>query len=155
MVSPPPARPPQLPAWLGWVQLSLTTMLLVLFLVVLGRSHGQVQQLRRLQGRLANLEAQRSAERAANQDTQLLSQNRRLEQLESRLEQAEAGAQAEREALRQALARLQQRGPQPSDPGADTAVDDPPPPRRQAGGGGLPSQPLRPPPPQGDAGGER
>lgn len=130
-------------------------MLMVLFLVVLVRSQGQVQQLRQLQGRITTLESQRSSERAANQDTQLHSLARRLEALEQRQEQRAAAQDADRAALVQALGALRQH-PRPALPDSDEASEEPPLPRR-AGGGALPILPLRPssPVPEGSGVGPR
>ncbi len=142
MPAPFSTRPSTAPAWLGWAQLSLSTTLLVLFLVVLVRSHGQVQQLRQLQGRLTTLESQRSSERAATQETQLHSFARRLDALEQRQEQRAAAQEADRAALAQALAALRNQS-RPALP-EEEAREEPPPPRR-AGVGALPALPLRPP----------
>lgn len=128
-------------------------MLLVLFGVVLVRSHGQVQQLRQLQGRIATLESQRSSERAATQDTQLHSFARRLQALEQRQEQRAAAQDAERAALAEALAALRQT-PRPAPLDREEASEEPPLPRR-AGGGSLPILPLRPSVPGGDGDGPR
>lgn len=134
--------PPPPPSWLGWAQVSLSTMLLVLFLVVLGRSHGQVQQLRQLQSRITALESQRNAERAATQDTQLHSFARRLEALEQRQEQHVRALEADRRTIEQALSSLRTL-PRSSLPELEPLPEEPPP--RRSGGGGLPVEPLRPP----------
>lgn len=137
----PPRSSP--PGWLAWVQLSLSTLLLVLFAVVLNRSLAQVQLLRQLQGRITALESQRSAERAATQDNQLHSFATRLADLEKRQQQREAEAAAERAALSQALTALRQ-APRPV-PLQDEAVgEEPPPLPRNGSGGAMPLQPLRP-----------
>gem|GEM_PF-2555804 len=74
-----PAPPP----WVGWIQMGLSAMLAVLFLVVLTRSLEQGRALRQLQMRLETLESNRNLEKAADQNSQLRVLTQRLQALET------------------------------------------------------------------------
>jgi len=71
-----------LPDWLSWIQLGLTTMLVVLFLVLMARGRDQRGELRALEARLEGLENSRALEREPILEKQMQSIIQRLEQLE-------------------------------------------------------------------------
>lgn len=122
------------PAWLAWLQLSLTSMMVVLFVVLLGQSREQNRMVQRLQQRVQGLENSRALDRTTVLEEQLRSMLERLQSLERRA--AELGAAQQRQLgledqIRQQL--LQRRPPRP----AEVEEAEPKPP---------PGQPLPPPP---------
>ena len=139
-----PPDSPTPPPWLGWFQLGLSSMLAVLFLVVLAWSREQGQELRQLRLRLEALENSRTLEKAADQNGQLRTLTQRLEQLEARTTEGQERSETERMRLQQVLGELRQKaggpGPQPS---ANGAVRDPQPTRLPTPGASV----LRPTPP--------
>jgi RecB family exonuclease len=141
---PLPPDSPTPPPWLGWFQLGLSSMLAVLFSVVLAWSREQGQELRQLRLRLGALENSRTLEKAADQSGQLRTLTQRLEQLESRTTEGQERSESERMRLQQVLGELRQKaggpGPQPS---ANGAVRDPQPTRLPTPGASV----LRPTPP--------
>jgi len=68
--------------WLIWLPMGFATMLLVLFLVLLGRQQDQVARLGELIRRVQNLETSRALERTAVLEQQLRSTAARLQTLE-------------------------------------------------------------------------
>jgi hypothetical protein len=74
--------PSGLPDWLSWIQLGLTTMLVVLFLVLMARGRDQRGELRALEARLEGLENSRALEKEPILEKQMQSIIQRLEQLE-------------------------------------------------------------------------
>ena len=141
---PMPPDSPTPPPWLVWFQLGLSSMLAVLFSVVLAWSREQGQELRQLRLRLEALENSRTLEKAADQSGQLRTLTQRLEQLESRTTEGQERSESERMRLQQVLGELRQKaggpGPQPS---ANGAVRDPQPTRLPTPGVTV----LRPTPP--------
>lgn len=81
--------PSGLPDWLSWVQLGLTTMLVVLFTVMLSRGREQSGQLRALEARLEGLEKSRALALEPILEKQMQSIIQRLEQLEGEGERLE------------------------------------------------------------------
>lgn len=97
------------PAWLVWLQLSFTTMLLVLFVVLVAQSRGQNRSMQRLQQRLQSLENSRALERTAALEEQLRAMLTRLQALERQGADLAAAQQRQRdleEQLRQQQALL-------------------------------------------------
>jgi hypothetical protein len=141
---PMPPDSPTPPPWLVWFQLGLSSMLAVLFSVVLAWSREQGQELRQLRLRLEALENSRTLEKAADQNGQLRTLTQRLEQLESRTTEGQERSESERMRLQQVLGELRQKaggpGPQPSESGA---ARDPQPTRLPTPGATV----LRPTPP--------
>jgi hypothetical protein len=118
-------------------------MLLVLFVVVLVRSHGQVLLVRQLQRRIELLETSRSEERAANQDSQLRAIGKRLQELETREGQWQEQLEAERSRLEQALTGLGRGRGLPEVEREAALEEEPlPPPPRPRGDGGPPLRPV-------------
>ncbi|MBM5822460.1 MAG: hypothetical protein FJ082_08405 [Cyanobacteria bacterium K_Offshore_surface_m2_011] len=146
---PPPASGP--PAWTSWLQIGLSSMLAVLFLVILGKTREQGQLLMKLEQRLQGLENSRALDR-----TSVLEEQQRA--MVGRLQTLEAGAQRlaaleqQQDEWRSALTDLQGRAvrrpqrdpdpfPAPPMPSAGTGRPAQVPAERGDGGGVL-----RPPP---------
>lgn len=110
MDSPPPNP------WLAWIQLALSTMLAVLFVMILARSRDQNLELRQLQTRIATLESSRTLEKAADQNSQLQILTKRLQALETQVGEGIERSENERMRLQQLLNDL--RGRMPSAPTA-------------------------------------
>jgi hypothetical protein len=149
---PPPLPAPGPPLWTGWLQIGLSTMLAVLFLVILAKTREQSQLLMRLEQRLQGLENSRALDRTSALEEQQRAMVGRLQSLEAGAQRLEALEQ-QQDQWRSALADLQGRAvrrPQ-RDPDAFPAAPMPsadpvgrpgqPPPDRGDGGGGV----LRPP----------
>lgn len=97
------------PAWLGWLQVGMSSMLAVLFVVTLVRSREQNQELQRVRQRLKALESSRSIDRSAAQDEQLRAVVDRLQSLEEQQAQRLQIAERERQRLEQQLLDLNSR----------------------------------------------
>jgi hypothetical protein len=134
------------PPWLHWFQIGFTSMLLVLFLVILGRSRDQSLELRTLQQRIQVLERNRALEKAANQDGQLQVMAQRLQEIEARegerLEQADQERQMLRQTILELRAKIQRAAVGPQTPTAYPAVA---PLRREIPPKRAPTSLLRPP----------
>ena len=74
--------PPGQPVWLAWIQLSISTMLVVLFLVMLGKVHEQAASISELQQKLRTIENSRSQDRTSAMEQQLESMIQRLQSVE-------------------------------------------------------------------------
>lgn len=167
----PPALRPALagsagtPAWLGWLQVGMSSMLAVLFVVTLVRSREQNQELQRVRQRLKLLENSRSLDRSVAQDEQLRAVVQRLQTIEEQQAQQLQVAERERQRLAQQLLELNNRPriahtDPPPDASAERIPTAPPPrlsppptrlsppPRLQRGAApiGTGVMPLRPPP---------
>jgi hypothetical protein len=146
------------PAWLGWLQVGMSSMLAVLFVVTLVRSREQNQELQRVRQRLKVLESSRSLDRSAAQDEQLRAVVQRLQTIEEQQAQRLQIAERERQRLAQQLLDLNNRpriahtAPPPDASAESTPAAPPPrlspPPRLQRGAApiGTGVMPLRPPP---------
>ncbi|MCP9858592.1 MULTISPECIES: hypothetical protein [unclassified Cyanobium] len=148
----PPQAPPGPPIWTGWLQLGLSTMLAVLFLVILSKAQEQSQRLMRLEQRLQGLENSRALDRTSVLEEQQRAMLGRLQTLETSAQRLEA-LERQQEQWRSALADMQGRAvrrPQ-ADPDFFPAVPlpssgpagRPSPPAADRGDGGV----LRPPAP--------
>ncbi len=142
--SPPPAPGP--PAWTSWLQIGLSSMLAVLFLVILAKTREQSQLLMKLEQRLQGLENSRALDRTSVLEEQQRAMVGRLQTLEAGAQRLEALEQ-QQDQWRSALADLQgravrrpQRDPDPF----------PAPPMPSSGPGGRPGQA---PADRGDGGG--
>jgi hypothetical protein len=140
--------PPESPAppWVGWFQLSLSSMLAVLFLVVLAWSREQGQDLRQLRMRLETLENSRSLEKAADQNGQLRTLTQRLEQLETRATEGQERSEAERLRLQQLLMELRQRTGSPGQQPREVGAASDPRPSRMSSPAATVLRPTPPPP---------
>jgi hypothetical protein len=127
-----PQTPAGPPAWSGWLQIGLSTMLAVLFLVMLAKTREQNQLLRQLEQRVQGLENSRALDR-----TSVLEEQQRA--MLQRLQPLEAGA-------RRLEADLQNRARRRPEPSLEP-VPSPPMPSPAAGGKSAPSQT-----PRGDGG---
>ena len=74
--------PSGLPDWLSWIQVGLTAMLVVLFLVLMARGRDQRGELRALEARLEGMENRRTFEEEPILEKQMRSIIQRLEQME-------------------------------------------------------------------------
>ncbi len=83
-----PAPPPELTPWL-WLPVALSSMLVVLFVVVVNRQQAQAQRIGELLSRVQDLEHSRALERTAVLEQQLRSMLDRLQQLEKQNKQQE------------------------------------------------------------------
>ena len=141
---PQPPESPAAPPWLGWFQLGLSSMLAVLFLVMLAWSREQGRDLRQLRLRLETLESSSSLEKAADQNGQLRTLTQRFEQLEARATEQLEQSEAERLRLQQLLLEMRERVGSPGQqPRAEGPVRDPQPNPVTSSGASI----LRPTPP--------
>lgn len=148
----PPQAPLGPPIWTGWLQIGLSTMLAVLFLVILAKTREQGQLLMQLEQRLQGLENSRALDRTSVLEEQQRAMVGRLQTLESGAQRLEA-LERQQEQWRSSLADMQGRAvrrPQ-ADPDLYPAVPVPSP-----GAGARPGPPpadrsdggvLRPPAP--------
>ena len=123
-------RSPQSPPkpWLAWIQLGLSTMLAVLFVVLLARSREQSLEIQQLQGRIQTLENSRNLEQAADQNSQLRVLSQRLQDLETQVGDRIERSESERLRLQQLLSDL--RGRQTGAGAAPQQDNEPPAPPR-------------------------
>ncbi len=94
------------PLWLAWVQLSISTMLVVLFLVVLGKVREQAAIVGELEQKLSTIENSRSQDRTTAMEQQLESMIQRLQSVEKvgdHLRDVDRQQQALRQELQQLL----------------------------------------------------
>lgn len=149
--SPPPPTPGP-PLWTGWLQIGLSSMLAVLFLVILAKTREQSQLLMRLEQRLQGLENSRALDRTSVLEEQQRAMVGRLQSLEAGAQRLEALEQ-QQDQWRSALADLQGRAvrrpqrdpdlfPAPAMPSAGPGGRPGPAPADRGDGGGV----LRPPP---------
>jgi TolA-binding protein len=122
----------QLPDWVPWLQVGLTSMLVVLFVVLVGKTRQQQSQLQELQERVRGLENSRALERTTALEQQLRSTVDRLQSLErgqARLNAIGSDTAQLRQELRQ-LRQLRQsseeKNVQPARPPASTPQSPPP-----------------------------
>ncbi len=108
-------------AWVPWLQAGVTAMLVVLFLVIVGKARQQSSTIRELQERVQGLENSRALDRTTGLEEQLRTTVERLQALERNNARIDAVSQ-ESASLRQELARL--RAAQPSEPPATTPRAD-------------------------------
>jgi hypothetical protein len=141
---PLPPESPAAPPWLGWFQLGLSSMLAVLFLVMLAWSREQGRDLRQLRLRVETLESSSSLEKAADQNGQLRTLTQRFEQLEARATEQLEQSEAERLRLQQLLLEMRERAGSPGQqPRAEAPGRDPQPNPVTSSGASI----LRPTPP--------
>lgn len=103
---PPQRRARQPLPWPALIQIGLSTMLLVLFAVVIGRSREQQQELVRLQQRLQSLERARTLEQAASEEGQVRAFADRLQALEAQMAERQQRSEAERLRLQRLITEL-------------------------------------------------
>jgi C4-dicarboxylate-specific signal transduction histidine kinase len=78
----PVKSPPVLPEWTIWIQVGLTALLAVLFLVILDKGRQQSAKVQLLEQRLQGLENSRALDRTTALEQQLRSAVERLQRLE-------------------------------------------------------------------------
>ncbi len=103
--SPTPSGPP---AWIGWLQIGLSSMLAVLFLVMVAKTREQNLLLLRLEQRVQGLENGRALDRTSVLEEQQRAMVERLQKLEAGSTRLEAIEQ-QQEQWRQGLSDLQER----------------------------------------------
>ena len=143
---PLPPESPAAPPWLGWFQLGLSSMLAVLFLVMLAWSREQGRDLRQLRMRVDTLESSSSLEKAADQNGQLRTLTQRFEDLESRATQQLERSEAERVRLQQLLVEMRERAGSSGQQPRGAAADGDPQPTRLPTPGATVLRPTPPPP---------
>ncbi|MFY8150095.1 MAG: hypothetical protein ACOVNL_12885 [Prochlorococcaceae cyanobacterium] len=99
---------PEAPLWVPWLLVGITTMLAVLFVVLLGKYREQSRSLRELRDRVAGLENSRALERTTILEQQLRSTSERLRKLE-RLDGSISALQGQTERLRFEIRQLSRR----------------------------------------------
>ena len=117
-------------AWVPWLQAGVTAMLVVLFLVIVGKTRQQNTTIRQLQERVQGLENSRALDRTTGLEQQLRTTVERLQAVERNSARIDS-LSGENANLRQELRRLRTN---PSSP------DDAVPPLAR------PTDPLAPPP---------
>jgi septal ring factor EnvC (AmiA/AmiB activator) len=143
------AQPPEFqaaPPWLGWFQLGLSSMLAVLFLVMLAWSREQGRDLRQLRMRVETLESSSSLEKAADQNAQLRTLTQRFEELEARATERLERSEAERVRLQQLLVEMRDRPGSPGQQPREASSTADPRPTRMATPGATVLRPTPPPP---------
>jgi hypothetical protein len=96
---------PAVPDWVNWVQAGLTALLVVLFLVMLGKSRQQSANIRLLQEQVQGLQNSRALDRTTGLEQQLRSAVERLQVLERSAARVDA-LSAENSSLHQELRQL-------------------------------------------------
>lgn len=129
------------PAWLPWLQLSLTSMMLVLFVVLLAQSREQNRNLQRLQQRVQGLENSRALDRTTALEGQLRAMLVRLQNLERRAADLAAAQQRQLELEDQLRQQLLQRRPPRAAPVEEAAPKTP---LGQPGPPPPPAEPITP-----------
>ena len=110
-------------AWVPWLQAGVTAMLVVLFLVVVGKARQQSATIRQLQERVEGLENSRALDRTTGLEQQLRSAVERLQTVERNSARID-GLSREAASLRAELSRL--RGPAGTPNGGPSRGDEPP-----------------------------
>ncbi len=93
------------PTWVPWLQAGVTAMLVVLFLVIVGKARQQSATIRQLQERVQGLENSRALDRTTGLEQQLRSAVERLQAVERNSARID-GLSGENASLRQELRRL-------------------------------------------------
>ena len=110
---------PVVPEWVNWVQAGLTALLVVLFLVMLGKSRQQSANIRLLQEQVQGLQNSRALDRTTGLEQQLRSAVERLQVLErsaARVDALSAENSTLHQELRQLRAAAQARTAEPTIP---------------------------------------
>ncbi len=144
-------RPGGQPQWLPWVQLSISTMLVVLFLVVLAKVREQATSIGELEQKLSTIENSRSQDRTTAMEQQLESMIQRLQALEKlsdHLREVDLQQQALKQELQQLHSIPRATITAPGEPASQIPVPQPANPSRPSALPGSPrpsATPLRPP----------
>jgi septal ring factor EnvC (AmiA/AmiB activator) len=93
------------PLWLSWVQLGISTMLVVLFLVMLGKVREQATTIGELEQKIRTIENERSQDRTKAMEQQLESMIQRLQSVEQVGDQLR-NVDRQQQALKQDLQQL-------------------------------------------------
>jgi len=117
------------PDWLPWLQIGVSSLLAVLFVVLLIKSRDQNQRLQQLEMRLQGVESSRSLDRTAALEQQLRTLAERLRGMEGQREELES-TRRERDEMRAELEQIRQATPPPGQapPGSmpPAALPEPP-----------------------------
>jgi TolA-binding protein len=140
---------PQPPDWVAWLQVGLSALLAVLFLVMLSKARQQGSRIQELQDRVEGLENTRALERTTGLEEQLRTTVERLQEVErsaARINVLSADNETLRSELNQLRRSASQRtrpDPAPNSQGAPVppATPEPPP---QAGTATAPMAPPTP-----------
>lgn len=114
-----PSNPP--PNWVNWLGTGITSMLAVLFLVLVHQVRGQNDQIQSLQRRLEGLENARALERTSALEGQVQTSASRLQALESLPSDVQRLA-AQQQRLQTTIDQLRGSGPPPPLPGLPPAM---------------------------------
>jgi TolA-binding protein len=139
---------PQLPEWVAWLQVGLSALLAVLFLVMLSRARHQGARIQELQDRVQGLENTRALERTTGLEEQLRTTVERLQEVERATAQINV-LSADNAALRAELSQLRRSAPpRPEQAPAAERPAAPTPPATPESMPPVPSPaaPLQPPP---------
>ncbi len=115
---------PALPEWVNWLQAGLTALLVVLFLVMLGKSRQQSANIRLLQERVQGLENSRALDRTTGLEQQLRSAVDRLQALERSAARVDA-LSAENSTLQKEIRQLRSTAQQPRPSSAQAGPGEP------------------------------
>jgi hypothetical protein len=96
---------PAAPEWVNWLQAGITALMVVLFVVMLGKTRQQSANIRLLQERVQGLENSRALDRTSGMEEQLRSTVSRLQALERSAARVDA-LSAENSVLNQQLNEL-------------------------------------------------
>lgn len=117
---------PQVPDWVNWLQAGTSALLVVLFLVMVGKARQQGAQIRELQERLQGLENSRALERTTGLEEQLRSTVERLQVVERNSSRIDV-LSAQAEGLKAELRRMK-RSTAPAAPARPSVPPPPAPP---------------------------
>ena len=104
---------PEMPDWAPWVQAGFSTMLAVLFVVMVGKMRQQSNHIRSLQDRVQGLENSRALERTSGLEQQLRSTVERLQVVERTSANLQA-ISSENKLLKEELRQLRSAGANPT-----------------------------------------
>lgn len=126
------------PIWLPWLQIGATSLLAVLFVMLLIKSRDQNQRLQQMELRLQGIENNRSLDRSAVLEQQIRTLAERMRGLEGQRQELES-TRRERDEMRSELQQL--RAATPVRP--PSSVGSPPVPPPPVPGAGAPVLPPR------------
>jgi TolA-binding protein len=139
---------PQLPEWVAWLQVGLSALLAVLFLVMLSKARDQGARIQELQDRVQGLENTRALERTTGLEEQLRTTVERLQAVERASARIDV-LSADNQALRAELSQLRGSVPTSLEPAAPRDRSSPSPSPAQPEPlvpVPVPPAPLQPPP---------
>ena len=117
---------PLLPEWVAWLQVGLSALLAVLFLVMLSKARHQGARIQELQDRIQGLENTRALERTTGLEEQLRTTVERLQAVERASARIDV-LNADNQALRAELSQLRRSAPASPEPAAPRERSNPTP----------------------------